>query len=134
MEATRKLSDRLPADLVEKIPVISQISKQQKHALFISEEKRFLEQHVPHKQVIINDLAYDTDNSEMFLKTEGRYGLDNPCMHYNYRTGNGNFFRCTVKYKQEDSIRPLDLIEAKRMLEEHPDLYKKFFPDSVSDA
>lgn len=134
VEATRKLSDRLPADLVEKIPVISQISKQQKHALFISEEKRFLEQHVPHKQVIINDLAYDTDNSEMFLKTEGRYGLDNPCMHYNYRTGNGNFFRCTVKYKQEDSIRPLDLIEAKRMLEEHPDLYKKFFPDSVSDA
>lgn len=134
MEATRKLSDRLPADLVEKLPVISQISKQQKHALFVSEEKRFLEQHAPHKQVIINDLAYDTDNSEMFLRTEGRYGLDNPCVHYNYRTKNGNFFRCTVKYKHEDSIRPLDLIEAKRMLEEHPDLYKKFFPDSVSDA
>lgn len=134
METTRKISDRLPADLVEKLPVISQISKQQKHALFVSEEKRFLEQHIPHKQVIINDLAYNTDNSEMFLRTEGRCGLDNPCVHYNYRTKNGNFFRCTVKYKQEDSIRPLDLIEAKRMLEEHPDLYKKFFPDSVSDA
>lgn len=134
MEATRKISDRLPADLLEKFPVISQISKQQKHAIFVSDERRFLEQHIPHKQVIINDLAYNTDNSEMFLRTEGRYGLDNPCVHYNYRTKNGNFFRCTVKYKQEDSIRPLDLIEAKRMLEGHPDLYKKFFPDSVSDA
>lgn len=134
METTKKISDKIPADLVEKLPVISQISKQQKYAIFISEEKRFLEQHIPHKQVIINDLIYDTDNSEMFLRSGGRYGLDQPCVHYNYRTKNGNFFRCTVKYKQEDSIRPLDLIEAKRMLEEHPDLYKKFFPDSVSDA
>ena len=134
METTKKISDKLPADLVEKLPVISQISKQQKHAIFISEEKRFLEQHIPHKQVIINDLIYDTDNSEMFLRSGGRYGLDQPCVHYNYRTKNGNFFRCTVKYKQEDSIRPLDMIEAKRMLEEHPNLYKKFFPDSVNDA
>lgn len=134
METAKKISDKLPADLVEKLPVISQISKQQKHAIFISEEKRFLEQHIPHKQVIINDLIYDTDNSEMFLRAGGRYGLDQPCVHYNYRTKNGNFFRCTVKYKQEDSIRPLDMIEAKRILEEHPDLYKKFFPDSVSDA
>lgn len=129
-----KLQEKIPADLVEKLPVLAQISKQQKHAVFASEQKRFLEQHIPHKQVIINDLIYDTDNSEMFLRTDGRYGLDNPCVHYNYRTKNGNFFRCTVKFKHEDSIRPLDLIEAKRMLEEHPELYKKFFPDSVSDA
>lgn len=129
-----KLQEKLPADLVEKLPIFSQISKQQKHAIFASEQKRFLEEHTPHKQVIINDLIYDTDNSEMFLRADGRYGLDNPCVHYNYRTKNGNFFRCTVKFKHEDSIRPLDLIEAKRMLEEYPELYKKFFPDSVSDA
>jgi len=134
MEATRKLSDKIPADLVEKIPVLSRISRQQKHSIFLSEEKRFLEQHVPHKQVIINDLIYDTDSSEMFLRVNGQYGLDNPCVHYNYRTQNGNFFRCTVKYKHEDSIRALDLIEVRRMLEEYPDLYRKFFPDSVTDA
>ncbi len=134
MEATRKISDKIQADLVEKIPVLSQISRQQKHSIFLSEEKRFLEQHVPHKQVIINDLIYDTDSSEMFLRVKGQYGLDNPCVHYNYRTQNGNFFRCTVKYKHEDSIRALDLIEVRRMLEEYPDLYRKFFPDSVTDA
>lgn len=134
MEAARKLSDKIPADIIEKVPVFSQIAKQQRHTIFVSEEKWFLKQHIPHKQVIINDLIYDTDNSEMFLRVEGQSGLDNPCVHYNYRTQNGNFFRCTVKYKHEDSIRALDIMEAKHMLEEHPALYRKFFPDSVSDA
>ena len=134
MGAAIKLSDKLPGDLAGKIPVLSQISKNQKHSLFLSEEKKYLEQHIPNKQVIINDLVYDTDNSEMFLRVKGQYGLDYPCVHYNYRTQNGNFFRCTVKYKHEDSIRALDAIEVKRMLEEYPDLYRKFFPDSVSDA
>lgn len=134
MAAAQKLQEKLPPDLAEKIPVISTIAKQQKHALFISEEKRYLETHVPHTQFIINDLVYDTENSEMFLRIDGQYGLDRPCVHYNYRTKNGNFFRCTVKYKHEDSIRALDEFEAKRMLEKYPDLYRKFFPDSVSDA
>lgn len=74
MEATRKISGKLPQDLAEKIPVLSQISRQQRHALSISEEKRFLEQHIPSKQVIINDLVYDTDSSEMFLRADGRHG------------------------------------------------------------
>ena len=134
MAAAQKLQEKLPPDLAEKIPVISTIAKQQKHALFISEEKRYLETHVPHTQFIINDLVYDTETSEMFLRVDGQYGLDRPCVHYNYRTRNGNFFRCTVKYKHEDSIRALDEFEAKRMLEKYPDLYRKFFPDSVSDA
>lgn len=134
MAAAKKFQEKIPAGFTEKIPVLSQISKQQKRSLFVSEEKRYLEEHVPHKQAIINDLIYDTDNSEMFLRSEGQYGLDNPCVHYNYRTQNGNFFRCTVKYKHEDSIRVLDIIETKRMLEEYPDIYRKFFPDSVADA
>lgn len=132
--AAKKIQERIPADLADKLPMLSQISKQQKHSLFLSEERRFLDEHVPHKQVIINDLIYDTDNSEMFLRVKGQYGLDNPCVHYNYRTQNGNFFRCTVRYRHEDSIRALDVIEAKRMLEEYPGLYRKFFPDSVADA
>ena len=133
-ETAKKISDKIPGNIIEKIPVLSQITKQQKRTIFINEEKKFLEQHVPHKQVIINDLIYDTDTSEMCLRVDGQYGLDNPCVHYNYRTQNGNFFRCTVKYKHEDSIRVLDIMEAKRMLEEYPDMYRKFFPDSVSDA
>lgn len=134
MAAAQKIQEKLPPDLAEKIPVISTIAKQQKHALFIGEEKRYLETHVPHAQFIINDLVYDTETSEMFLRVNGQYGLDRPCVHYNYRTKNGNFFRCTVKYKHEDIIRALDEFEAKRMLEKYPDLYRKFFPDSVSDA
>ena len=132
--AARKIHEKLPSDIADRIPVIAQIAKQQKRSIFLSEEKRYLESHVPHMQAIINEMVYDTDTSEMFLRVEGQYGLDNPCVHYNYRTKNGNFFRCTVKYKCEDSIRALDTFEAKRLLEGYPDLYKKFFPDSVSDA
>jgi hypothetical protein len=132
--AAKKFQERIPSGLADKFPMFSRISMQQKHSLFLSEEKHFLDEHVPHKQVIINDLVYDTDNSEMFLRVKGQYGLDNPCVHYNYHTPNNNFFRCTVRYRHEDSIRALDIIEAKRMLEEYPDLYRKFFPDSVNDA
>lgn len=133
-DLTQIFAEKLPSKVVDHIPVLSQASNKAKHSLFVNEEKKFLETYVPHKKVIISDLIYDTDESEMFLKMKGSYGFDRPCMHYNYRTKNGNFFRCTVKFKQEDTIRVLDLIEVKRLLENYPDLYKKFFPDAVSEA
>lgn len=107
----------------------------------ISVEKDFVKKcEAPHRQEIIGNLLYDTDTSEMFLKKEGSYGFDRPCIHFNYRSPNGHFFRCSVRYDGRNKegrveLRPMDAeMEVKPLLRNYPELYKRFFESDLRDA
>lgn len=104
-------------------------------------EKDFVKRYqAPHCQEIVGDLLYDTDASEMFLRKESSYGFDRPCIHFNYRSQNGHFFCCSVRYDRHDKnghveLRPMDTeMEVKPMLRRYPELYKRFFDSDLKNA
>lgn len=129
-----KFSEKMPSGVVKTIKPLSNAVEKRNRRIFVGKERRFLQTHIPEKKVIIEGLIYDTNASEMFLRMDASYGLDRPCVHYNYRTSNGNFFRCTVCYGKEDSIRVLEEYDVKRLLQDYPDLYERFFPGTIQNA
>lgn len=107
----------------------------------ISVEKDFVKRYqTPHCKEIVGDLLYDTDTSEMFLRKESSYGFDRPCIRFNYRSQNGHFFCCSVRYDRHNKngdveLRPMDTeMEVKPMLRRYPELYKRFFESDLKNA
>ena len=129
-----KITEKMPQGVVKTIKPLSNVIEKRDRRIFMSKERRYLETHIPKKKVIIEGLIYDTQNSNMFLRVNASYGLDRPCVHYNYKTSNGNFFRCTVCYGKEDTIRVLEEYDVKRLLQDYPDLYEEIFPGTIQKA
>lgn len=136
----KSVAKHLPKWVVSRIPFLAEITDNHIDVP-IAVEKDFVKKcEPPHRREIIDNLLYDTDTSEMFLKKSGSYGFDRPCVHYNYCSPNGHFFRCSVRYDSKNKgghveLRPMDAeMEVKPMLRNYPELYKKFFEDDLRDA
>lgn len=140
LQLKKNMAKHLPKWVVARIPFLADAINEPV-TVPLSVEKDFMKKcEAPHRKEIIGNLLYDTDTSEMFLKKPGSYGFDRPCMHYNYRSPNGHFFRCSVRYDRKDKeghveIRPMDTeMEVKPLLRNYPELYKKFFENDLQDA
>ena len=136
----KSVAKHLPKWVVSRIPFLADTSDDYVNVP-IAIEKDFVKKcEPPHRREIIDNLLYDTDNSDMFLKKSGSYGFDRPCVHYNYCSPNGHFFRCSVRYDKKNKdgyveLRPMDAeMEVKPMLRNYPELYKKFFESDLHDA
>ena len=136
----KTIARHLPAWVVSRIPFLADAVNIPTDTP-ISVEKDFVKRYqAPHCQEIVGDLLYDTDTSEMFLRKESSYGFDRPCIHFNYRSQNGHFFCCSVRYDRHDKnghveLRPMDTeMEVKPMLRRYPELYKRFFDSDLKNA
>lgn len=136
----KTIARHLPAWVVSRIPFLADAVNIPTDTP-ISVEKDFVKRYqAPHRQEIVGDLLYDTDTSEMFLRKESSYGFDRPCIHFNYRSQNGHFFCCSVRYDRHDKnghveLRPMDTeMEVKPMLRRYPELYKRFFDSDLKNA
>ena len=136
----KTIAKHLPAWVVSRIPFLADAVNIPTDTP-ISVEKDFVKRYqAPHCQEIVGDLLYDTDASEMFLRKESSYGFDRPCIHFNYRSQNGHFFCCSVRYDRHDKnghveLRPMDTeMEVKPMLRRYPELYKRFFDSDLKNA
>lgn len=136
----KTIARHLPAWVVSRIPFLADAVNIPTDTP-ISVEKDFVKRYqAPHCQEIVGDLLYDTDASEMFLRKESSYGFDRPCIHFNYRSQNGHFFCCSVRYDRHDKnghveLRPMDTeMEVKPMLRRYPELYKRFFDSDLKNA
>ena len=136
----KTIAKHLPAWVVSRIPFLADAVNIPTDTP-ISVEKDFVKRYqAPHCQEIVGDLLYDTDTSEMFLRKESSYGFDRPCIRFNYRSQNGHFFCCSVRYDRHDKnghieLRPMDTeMEVKPMLRRYPELYKRFFDSDLKNA
>lgn len=136
----KTIARHLPAWVVSRIPFLADAVNIPTDTP-ISVEKDFVKRYqAPHCQEIVGDLLYDTDTSEMFLRKESSYGFDRPCIRFNYRSQNGHFFCCSVRYDRHDKnghieLRPMDTeMEVKPMLRRYPELYKRFFDSDLKNA
>ena len=136
----RTIAKHLPAWVVSRIPFLADAVNIPADTP-ISVEKDFVKRYqAPHCQEIVGDLLYDTDTSEMFLRKESSYGFDRPCIRFNYRSQNGHFFCCSVRYDRHNKnghveLRPMDTeMEVKPMLRRYPELYKRFFDSDLKNA
>ena len=136
----KTIARHLPAWVVSRIPFLADAVNIPTDTP-ISVEKDFVKRYqAPHCQEIVGDLLYDTDASEMFLRKESSYGFDRPCIHFNYRSQNGHFFCCSVRYDRHNKnghveLRPMDTeMEVKPMLRRYPELYKRFFDSDLKNA
>lgn len=101
-DSAKTIARHLPAWVVSRIPFLADAVNIPTDTP-ISVEKDFVKRYqAPHCQEIVGDLLYDTDTSEMFLRKESSYGFDRPCIHFNYRSQNGHFFCCSVRYDRHD--------------------------------
>lgn len=136
----KTIAKHLPAWVVSRIPFLADAVSMPTDTP-ISVEKDFVKRYqTPHCKEIVGDLLYDTDTSEMFLRKESSYGFDRPCIRFNYRSQNGHFFCCSVRYDRHDKnghveLRPMDTeMEVKPMLRRYPELYKRFFESDLKNA
>lgn len=140
IEFRKTIARHLPAWVVSKIPFLADAVNMPTDTP-ISVEKDFVKRYqAPHCKEIVDDLLYDTDTSEMFLRKESSYGFDRPCLRFNYRSQNGHFFCCSVRYDRHNKnghveLRPMDTeMEVKPMLRRYPELYKRFFDGDLKNA
>lgn len=136
----KTIAKHLPAWVVSRIPFLADAVSMPTDTP-ISVEKDFVKRYqTPHCKEIVGDLLYDTDTSEMFLRKESSYGFDRPCIRFNYRSQNGHFFCCSVRYDRHNKnghveLRPMDTeMEVKPMLRRYPELYKRFFESDLKNA
>lgn len=92
--------------------------------------ERYLKSHIPTCQVIRDDVLYDTQTATMYLSVEKKLG-EHQAKIYNYVTPAKKYFSITVIMGREDEFMIMQEKNVKKLLSEHPDIYRKVIDSDI---
>lgn len=92
--------------------------------------ERYLKKHIPTCQIIRDDILYDTQTATMYLSVEKKLG-EYQAKIYNYVTPAKKYFSITVIMGRKDEFTIMQEKNVKKLLAEHPDIYRKVIDSNI---